>query len=85
MMANLVVPLARSDLRAALLTEAHTDPVHAAEYRHRVVEPRPDQARAGFHRAIAHGEIPAGTNIEVALDLLSTARSITGCCTATRP
>jgi AcrR family transcriptional regulator len=55
---------------AALLTEAHTDPVFAAEYRHRVLEPRRDQARAIFHRAIHRGEIPAGTNIEVALDLL---------------
>jgi hypothetical protein len=35
-----------------------------------VLEPRRDQARAIFHRAIHRGEIPAGTNIEVALDLL---------------
>jgi AcrR family transcriptional regulator len=55
---------------AALLTEAQTDPAFAAEYRQRVVEPRRDQARAIFHRAIERGEIPAHTNIEVALDLL---------------
>jgi AcrR family transcriptional regulator len=55
---------------AALLTEAQTDPVFAAEYRRRFVEPRRDQARAIFRRAIARGEIPADTNIEVALDLL---------------
>ncbi|MDT5035225.1 MAG: hypothetical protein QOE03_410 [Micromonosporaceae bacterium] len=55
---------------AALLTEAHTDPAFAAEYRQRVVQPRRDQARALFHRATERGEIPADTNIEVALDLL---------------
>jgi AcrR family transcriptional regulator len=55
---------------AALLTEAQTDPVFAAEYRQRVFEPRRDQARAVFRRAIDRGEIPADTNIEVALDLL---------------
>jgi AcrR family transcriptional regulator len=55
---------------AALITEAQTDPVFAAEYRQRVVEPRRDQARAVFRRAIERGEIPPDTNIEVALDLL---------------
>jgi AcrR family transcriptional regulator len=55
---------------AALITEAQTDPVFAAEYRQRVVEPRRDQARAVFRRAIERGEIPADTKIEVALDLL---------------
>ena len=55
---------------AALITEAQTDPVFAAEYRRRVVEPRRDQARAVFRRAIERGEIPADTNIEVAIDLL---------------
>ena len=55
---------------AALITEAQTDPVFAAEYRQRVVEPRRDQARAIFRRAIERGEIPPDTNIEVALDLL---------------
>ena len=55
---------------AALITEAQTDPVFATEYRQRVVEPRRDQARAVFRRAIKRGEIPAGTKVEVALDLL---------------
>jgi AcrR family transcriptional regulator len=43
---------------AALITEAQTDPVFAAEYRQRVVEPRRDQARAVFRRAIERGQIP---------------------------
>ena len=55
---------------AALITEAQTDPVFAAEYRQRVVEPRRDQAREVFRRAIVRGEIPADTNTEVALDLV---------------
>jgi len=55
---------------AALITEAQTDPVFATEYRQRVVEPRRDQARDIFRRAIERGEIPPGTKIEVALDLL---------------
>ncbi len=55
---------------AALLTEAQTDPAFAAEYQQRVIGPRRDQARAVFRRAIERGEIPVGTNIEVALDLV---------------
>jgi AcrR family transcriptional regulator len=55
---------------AALITEAQTDPAFAAEYRQRLVEPRRDQARAIFRRAIERGEIPPDTKIEVALDLL---------------
>jgi AcrR family transcriptional regulator len=55
---------------AALITEAQTDPVFAAEYRQRLVEPRRDRARAVFRRAIERGEIAADTNVEVALDLL---------------
>ena len=54
----------------ALLTEAQTDPVFAAEYRQRLVEPRRDQARAVFRRAMERGEIPASTDIEVAVDLV---------------
>jgi AcrR family transcriptional regulator len=54
----------------ALLTEVHTDPVFAAEYRQRLVEPRRDQARAIFRRAMERGEIPASTNIEIAVDLI---------------
>jgi AcrR family transcriptional regulator len=55
---------------AALLTEAQTDPAFAAEYRTRFVKPRRDQGRTIFRRAIERGELPAGTKIEVALDLL---------------
>ncbi len=55
---------------AALLTQAQLDPGFAGQYRARFVEPRRDQARAIFARAIERGEIPAGTKIEVALDLL---------------
>ena len=55
---------------AALITEALTDEKFAAEYRARFVEPRRDQARAIFRRATERGEIPAGTKVEVALDLL---------------
>jgi AcrR family transcriptional regulator len=55
---------------AALLTEAQSDPAFAAAYRERFVQPRREQGRAVFRRAIERGEIPAGTNIEVALDLI---------------
>jgi AcrR family transcriptional regulator len=55
---------------AALITEARTDPAFADEYRSRFVEPRRDQARVVFRRAIDRGEIPADTKVEVALDLL---------------
>ena len=55
---------------AALVTEAQTDPEFGRQYRTRFVEPRRDQARAIFRRAIERGEIPAATKTEVALDLL---------------
>jgi len=55
---------------AALLTEAQTDPVFAAAYRERFVQPRREQGRVIFQRAMERGEIPASTNVEVALDLL---------------
>ena len=55
---------------AALLTEAQSDPVFAAAYRERFVQPRREQGRVILQRAIERGEIPAGTNVEVALDLL---------------
>jgi len=54
----------------ALLTEVHTDPAFAAEYHKRLVEPRRDQARTLFRRAIERGEIPASTDLEVAVDLV---------------
>ena len=55
---------------AALLMEGRTDPTFSAEYQRRLVEPRRDQARAIFGRAIERGEIPGDTNVEVAIDLL---------------
>lgn len=55
---------------AALLTEAQTDPVFAAEYQRHVVKPRRDQAREILGRAIERGEIPAGLDLEVAIDLI---------------
>jgi AcrR family transcriptional regulator len=55
---------------AALITEAQTDPEFAGEYRTRFLSPRRDLARTVLHRAIERGEIPAGTKIEVALDVL---------------
>lgn len=55
---------------AALLTEAHSDPVFADEYRQRVIVPRRDQARGIFGRAVERGEIPPDTKVDVALDLL---------------
>jgi len=55
---------------AALVTEAQLDPAFARQYRTRFVQPRRDQGRAIFRRAIERGEIPPDTKIEVALDLL---------------
>lgn len=54
----------------ALLAEAQNDPAFGQAYRAHFVEPRRDQARAVFWRAIARGEIPAGIDVEVAIDLL---------------
>ena len=54
----------------ALLVEVQRDPEFAEEYRARFVEPRRDQAREIFARAMSRGEIPADTEVEVALDLL---------------
>jgi AcrR family transcriptional regulator len=55
---------------AGLITQAHADPAFAAEYHQRFVEPRREQARAVFRRAIDRGEIPPETDIEVALDMI---------------
>ena len=55
---------------AALLTEAQTDPAFAAEYRRRVVQPRRDQAREIFRRAVERGEVSEDISVEVALDLI---------------
>ena len=55
---------------AALLMEGRTDPGFSAEYQRRMVEPRREQARAIFTQAIERAEIPAETNVEVAIDLV---------------
>jgi AcrR family transcriptional regulator len=55
---------------AALITEARTDPQFAELYPARFVEPRREQARTLFRRAIERGEIPADAKVEVALDLV---------------
>jgi AcrR family transcriptional regulator len=55
---------------AALATEARSDTAFAQQYIARFVEPRRDQARAIFRRAIDRGELLPGTKIEVALDLI---------------
>jgi AcrR family transcriptional regulator len=55
---------------AALITRAQSDPQFAEEYRLRFIEPRREPARAVFARAIARAEIPPGTDVEAALDLL---------------
>ena len=68
--ARLAVSRPYARVIASLITEAQTDPTFAEEYRDRVVEPRRDQARAILRRAVDRGEIPAGTKVEVALDLL---------------
>lgn len=54
----------------ALLAEAQNDPEFGKAYRAHFVEPRRDQARAVFSRAIAREEIPDGVDVEVAIDLL---------------
>ncbi|HEV7864795.1 MAG TPA: TetR/AcrR family transcriptional regulator [Acidimicrobiia bacterium] len=55
---------------AAFITEAQTDPAFEEQYRTCFVEPRRRQGRAAFARADARGEIPAGINVELALDML---------------
>jgi AcrR family transcriptional regulator len=55
---------------AALIAEAQTDPRFGAEYRARFLQPRRENARVIFRRAIERGEIPPGTKIEAAIDAL---------------
>ena len=54
----------------ALITRARTDDVFAREFDHHLVQPRRDPGRLVLHRAIERGELPAETDIELALDLL---------------
>jgi len=53
-----------------LIGEAQHDKDLAASYRERVLEPLRRQHRIMLDRAIVRGEIPAGTDREVVLDLL---------------
>jgi AcrR family transcriptional regulator len=55
---------------AALITKAQSDPEFAEQYHARFVEPRRDQARAIFARAIDRAELSPDTDVEIALDLL---------------
>jgi AcrR family transcriptional regulator len=55
---------------AALIAEAQSDPAFAEQYRERFLEPRRDQVRPILLEAIARGELPPTTDIELALDLL---------------
>jgi AcrR family transcriptional regulator len=55
---------------AALLTRSQSDPEFAEAYRARFVQPRRDEGRLVFVRAIERHEIPADTDIEAAVDLL---------------
>jgi AcrR family transcriptional regulator len=55
---------------SALIAKAQTDRVFADQYRAHFLEPRRNHAGAIFQRAIERGEIPAETDIDVALDLL---------------
>jgi AcrR family transcriptional regulator len=54
----------------ALLTRARTDDAFAQEFDQRLIQPRRGRARPIFTRAIERGELPADTDIELALDLL---------------
>ena len=53
-----------------VLAAAHADPEFGAAYRARFVEPRRDQARAVLARARVRGELAAGVDVEVAIDML---------------
>jgi AcrR family transcriptional regulator len=55
---------------AGLVAQAQTDPDFATVYREHFVQPRRDAIRPVLLRAIARGEIPADTDLEVSLDLV---------------
>jgi rhodanese-related sulfurtransferase len=55
---------------AAILAKVQTDARFAEEYRTRFIGRRRQRAREIMQRAIESGEIGAGTNVELALDLL---------------
>ena len=68
--ARLAVSRPYGRVMAALLTEAASSPEFAREYHARFIAPRREGARVIIRRAVARGEIPPETNVEVALDLL---------------
>jgi AcrR family transcriptional regulator len=68
--ARLVTSRPYGRVMAALIAKAQTDPAFGEQYRARFVEPRRDEARVIFRRAIERGEIPADIKVEVGLDLL---------------
>jgi AcrR family transcriptional regulator len=68
--ARLVTSRPYGRLIAALITKAQTDPAFAEQYRARFIEPRREEARAIFRRAIERGDIRADTKAEAGLDLL---------------
>jgi AcrR family transcriptional regulator len=55
---------------AGLVAQAQTDPAFATLYREHFVRPRRDATRPLLLRAIDRGEVAAGTDLDVALDLL---------------
>jgi hypothetical protein len=55
---------------AALTVELHRDPAFLEAWQTRFVEPRRAPGRAAFERAAERGEIAAGADIELALDML---------------
>ncbi len=55
---------------ASLIAEAQRDPGLAASWRGRVVERLRDQHKIMLDRAVARGEIAAGTDYDVVLDLM---------------
>jgi AcrR family transcriptional regulator len=55
---------------AGLIAEAQHDPALAAAWRPQVVERLRDQHKLMLDRAVGRGEIPAGTDYEVVLDVL---------------
>ena len=67
---RLVTSTGSSRVLAALINEAQRDPYFAARYRARLVQPRRDRAQAIFEAAIERDELPPGTNLELAVDLL---------------
>ncbi|MGE5134166.1 MAG: TetR/AcrR family transcriptional regulator [Gemmatimonadota bacterium] len=55
---------------AGLIAEAQADPALAVAWREQVVERLREQHAIMLRRAIGRGEIPAGTDLDVALDML---------------